>query len=572
MNACYERDDRPYHQEISIPSNKNFRGFDPAFVLSEIQHRYTSQYWSEPTSRADEISFQADALVSFFENHGIKALETPSLSDHDTKGDHKIKIYKESGIALLKNLPGKLGKSPDPDFSNCQRELRTIPLIEATPEEYLNRMLLINQQFNAEWLVAGATVIDGKLVVYTTLPMLTENTPGNAPENFLGSKGFLPVESLEGTFYSSAKDLLIVLAKKSRRTDAIKEVMPSTDFLIFRPTLNLKMHFGLVSDDLMESPIIHQSQKAFDSDTLKKAYDDFKDKNQIKVEPPNLPCSIEQALAYLVDNKNFNIKKNLPFFKAFLAIAQTPEEGEIENKKINELISEVEEIQSSEKKRLRLGFSASKNYFQKLEDRKNTLKTAQEIKKCRDHFRTNKEIHPELKWKGEILWHCYSRSETAVDGPTMMGLMGGGFRDFWDRYRNDFQTKSEFKSDTRARLSETRKKVAKKGSLTRDREQWLKLTEDFVCYTQNQNRSDRDQMLKLLDSFLKSRRFRDSRTIHKKKEFLGVLINLCSQPIDKIDYADYVAILTNQKIRNVSSDGLKECFEIINEVCKIPRQ
>lgn len=232
------------------------QAYDPVLVLAALREECSHPRQGEDVDRVQESKDQVEALVSWFRKNTALKTREKTTTDDRLSGDHCIHFDKSDTPKFMETLKGRFGKIVDPEFVTpplrTSKAAKTVPLIDATPEEYLERMVSVNLQFKTGWGVIGIAKKSGDFVIKTTVPTITTNELlKNEIGPWLEALGWLPVENYKGTFYSSAKELLIVQTPENSTLLSTNTIHPATGFLISRPCANLKRYLGLVSEDLI---------------------------------------------------------------------------------------------------------------------------------------------------------------------------------------------------------------------------------------------------------------------------------------------------------------------------------
>lgn len=656
-------------------------GYCPAFVLAKLRSRACGYLWQhEGTNRAEESKHQSESLISWFKENAKWTNSKRTSPNRQFSGDHHFYLDRNGAAIFMETLPGCFGKIADPDFNPQSRSkyktTESITHVDATPEEYLERMVFINQEFKAGWMVMGVTEKGGKLIIKTTLPHATTNTQKEI-EPWLKDQGWSPVEPLKRAFYSSAKDLLIVQIQPSQKKTAIT-VNPVTEFLISRPCASLKRHFGLVSEDLvgptkcpfetgavdqtlvsdflnllvqrnihelrqtppdpalgiaavidanlrlnrevdnvlinkaislvncmnkktvkdlvhrlhievpenwsnfnpatLDDPLIanllhmlkddasitenrvSQRKEHYIQNLLTKAFDEIESGKDVKVSRPTPPCTIGEALRYLTDNPTESALVLEAAFRAFLAVEPTSEEKELEEKELNRLQVKISEISN----RSPLGISPARNTVKTKESSEAELKNILEIRKSRDSFQPETNLHSDLERKAEISWFRFSRSLLPVDNVAMLELLTGGFRAFWNAHHAAFKRLSHSAQKKQTGLRSTRQDIGKNGATAREHVSWIKLTKDFCAYVKVQaGHVAVGEMLKWLKDFVDTLHL-DKRTQKKKRDFLGTLVTFTMKGTEDRAFGEVLETLRRVDIKALNEKTIEECSKVID--------
>lgn len=232
-------------------SNSPAQGYSPAEVLSGLREFCAAESGSVGLAREIRASGEIESLIRWADGKGIFANETraPEVDDL-TGGEHLVTLGLDEKHVLKTTHPGKFGFGVDvemihPRGWNAKPRI-TAGLVDASPEEYVFRLLKQNELFADNISVIGVVRFPQGVSVLTSQPFYKGcRTEQVAIDEWFTSQGWTKVALKAGAFFRAEDDLLIMDAlPRNVLTLENGELMPF-DVVIVRPSEMLKCRLML---------------------------------------------------------------------------------------------------------------------------------------------------------------------------------------------------------------------------------------------------------------------------------------------------------------------------------------
>lgn len=229
-------------QPLSDEASEPDQGFDPQAVLSELRRIRGAEPEGAGLAREIRTDREAESLVEWADERGVLARRSqPPPEDDLTGGEHLVELNEAEGLVFKATKAGKFGFGVDREMIRPKKRREppriTVGLTDATPDEYLTRLYLQNEEFGDEIQVLGVAKYPQGVSVLTAQPFYRgERTEQPVIDAWFSARGWTPVSGKEGGFYHPGKDLLILDAlPRNVLTLEDGELMPF-DVVIVRPT------------------------------------------------------------------------------------------------------------------------------------------------------------------------------------------------------------------------------------------------------------------------------------------------------------------------------------------------
>jgi hypothetical protein len=231
--------------------NRPTEGFQPAEVLSGLREICPTEPQGAGLAREIRTDREIESITAWTDARGLLSTRSrPPQTDELTGGEHFVEIHEETGLVFKSTRPGKFGFGVDVELVHPRgwksRPRITAGLVDATPEEYLFRLIQQNELFGDEVRVMGAVRYPQGVSILTSQPFY----PGNRTEqavidSWFESRGWIKIQDKAGAYYAAGRDLLIMDAlPRNVLTLENGEIMPF-DVVIVRPSESLKSKLGL---------------------------------------------------------------------------------------------------------------------------------------------------------------------------------------------------------------------------------------------------------------------------------------------------------------------------------------
>ncbi len=235
----------PHDQDIP---NK---GFQPAEVLSGIRAIRSTKSESSGLAREIRADREAESFARWTDAKGIFSIEDRAPQRDDlTGGEHLVTLDLSGEIVYKSTHPGKFGFGADVEMihprGRSTRPRITAGLVDATPDEYLFRLIHQNELFGDDIRIMGAASYPQGFSVLTSQPFYKgTRTEQHLIDKWFEALGWEKLPNKDGAFYAPDKDLLIMDAlPRNVLTLEDGKVMPF-DVVIVNPSEILKSKLGL---------------------------------------------------------------------------------------------------------------------------------------------------------------------------------------------------------------------------------------------------------------------------------------------------------------------------------------
>jgi len=220
-------------------------------VLSGIRAIRSTEPQSSGLAREIRSDREAESLARWADAKSILSIESRSpQSDDLTGGEHLVTLDISGNIVYKSTHPGKFGFGADvemihPKGRNARPRI-TAGLVDASPDEYLFRMIKQNELFRDHVRVMGVVQYPQGVSVLTTQPFYKgDRTDQPVIDSWFKERGWKKIAGKDGAFYDDASDLLIMDAlPRNVLTLEDGNLMPF-DVVIVQPSASLKSSLGL---------------------------------------------------------------------------------------------------------------------------------------------------------------------------------------------------------------------------------------------------------------------------------------------------------------------------------------
>jgi len=276
-----------------------------------------------------------------------------------------------------------------------------------------------------------------------------------------------------------------------------------------------------------------------------------------KIERPELPCELEEALRYTADAPKsrvpWNVLKNA--YREFLVVFDPVT---IERERNHERYLQAGLDSITESLKLPLYPEALRCAEENIAQIKSELSEIADVRKIRKTFVPGMEVPQEMRDEANAIFAYHAKAPVFGMHQRMLRLLNSGFYGFWKKHKVYFECKVK-ESENRSR----------KGPKTRDHDKWIDITLSFVqspafqtFLNLGESRLDRGDFATKVDGFLASLE-RDSRTKKKIKHFLVTLFGSRSSNMDPSDIRKISDVLEKHKILAVGDKTIIECHALL---------
>lgn len=220
-------------------------------MLSGIRAIRPTEPESSGLAREIRSDSEAESHAAWFDARGLLSTRrNPPQSDELTGGEHFVEINEDAGLVFKATHPGKFGFGADVEMVHPRgrnaRPRITAGLVDATPDEYLFRLVQQNGLFGDDIRILGAVRYPQGISVLTTQPFYEGNrTDQPQIDAWFESRGWKKLPGKDGAFYDPDKDLLIMDALPRNVLTLDDDSLMPFDVVIVLPSQSLKSRLDL---------------------------------------------------------------------------------------------------------------------------------------------------------------------------------------------------------------------------------------------------------------------------------------------------------------------------------------
>lgn len=220
-------------------------------MLSGIREIRATEPESAGLAREIRSDREAESLAAWADGRGLLSYRnrTPQ-TDELTGGEHFVELNETARLVFKSTHPGKFGFSADVELVHPKgwksKPRITAGLVDATPDEYLFRLLKQNELFDDDIRIMGVVQYPQHLSVLSTQPFYEgERTAQALIDEWFSARGWRKLPEKDGAFHSPDLDLLIMDALPRNVLTLTNGSLMPFDVVVVQPSDFLKSRLGL---------------------------------------------------------------------------------------------------------------------------------------------------------------------------------------------------------------------------------------------------------------------------------------------------------------------------------------